>query len=239
MNTVEEIRALQKEMKEAVQSREASAAACIRGLTAEVGVAQAVVDALPAAQDASKAQKAVLEGEKEERSEILASLNKDIADARQNVECMEAESIDVEEKAKGVEHASTEQAPRVLHALSLYANITGIRWKYEDDENSHLIRGCTYRGEGGGEGGRCIGCVCVMDVPMWAFLRSFTLPFPSWSYPGSVLVAHQLPLFLPPSLPTPPVVSLPSKDEVREFSLDCTKESTFKIANSIWDMIDP
>lgn len=143
MNTVEEIRALLKEMQEAVQSREATAAACIRGLTAEVGVAQAVVDALPAAQDASKAQKAALEGEKEERSEVLASLNKDIADARQNVECMEAESVDVEEKAKGVEHASSEQAPRVLHALSLYANITGIRWKYDDDENSHLIRGCT------------------------------------------------------------------------------------------------
>lgn len=176
MNTVEEIRALQKEMKEAVQSREASAAACIRGLTAEVGVAQAVVDAFPAARDASKAQKAALEGEKEQVSEVLASLTTDIAEARQNVECMEAERIDVEEKAKGVEHASSEQAPRVLHALSLYANITGIRWKYEDDENSHLIRG---------------------------------------------------------------FVSLPSKDEVREFSLDCNKESTFKVANTIWDMIDP
>jgi hypothetical protein len=34
-------------------------------------------------------------------------------------------------------------------------------------------------------------------------------------------------------------VSLPGGDEVREFCLDCTKESSFKIANSIWDMIDP
>ncbi len=36
----------------------------------------------------------------------------------------------------------------------------------------------------------------------------------------------------------PAVVSLPGGDEVREFCLDCTKESSFKIANSIWDMID-
>jgi hypothetical protein len=36
-----------------------------------------------------------------------------------------------------------------------------------------------------------------------------------------------------------PVVSLPDKEEVREFTLDCHKESSFKIANSIWNMIDP
>ena len=39
-------------------------------------------------------------------------------------------------------HATARQAPRVLHALSLYANITGIRWKYDDEGNQHLIRGC-------------------------------------------------------------------------------------------------
>ncbi len=143
MNTVEEIRALQKELREAMQTRETSAQAAIRGLTAEVSAAQAALDTLPASQDAAKAQKAILDGEKEARQETLEALNRDIAEAQQSVECMEAEAADVEEKAKGVEHASSEQAPRVLHALSLYANITGIRWKYEDDENSHLIRGCT------------------------------------------------------------------------------------------------
>ncbi|TFJ85580.1 hypothetical protein NSK_003089 [Nannochloropsis salina CCMP1776] len=175
-NTIEEIRELQREIKDTVQSREAGAATCIRGLTAEVNVSQAAVDALPAAEEADKSRKAALEGEKGETEEVLVAMNKKIADTRQNVECMKVEAEEVEEKAKGIEHASQDQAPRVLHALSLYANITGIRWKYDDGEKSHLIRG---------------------------------------------------------------FVSLPDKEEVREFTLDCHKESSFKIANSIWNMIDP
>jgi len=145
-NTIEEIRELQREIKETVQSREAGAATCIRGLTAEVNVSQAAVDALPAAEEADKSRKVALEGEKGETEEALVAMNKKIADTRQNVECMTVEAEEVEEKAKGIEHASQDQAPRVLHALSLYANITGIRWKYDDGEKSHLIRGCKFRG---------------------------------------------------------------------------------------------
>ena len=33
------------------------------------------------------------------------------------------------------------KAPRVRYAISLYANITGIKWKYETGDE-HLLRGC-------------------------------------------------------------------------------------------------
>ena len=36
-----------------------------------------------------------------------------------------------------------------------------------------------------------------------------------------------------------PDVSIPTRGEVREFCLDCTKETTFNIANKLWDLIDP
>jgi len=49
-NTVEEIRGLQKELREAMATREAGAQAFIRGLTAEVATQQEAADRLPASQ---------------------------------------------------------------------------------------------------------------------------------------------------------------------------------------------
>lgn len=50
MNTVEEIQAIQKELREAMGAREAGAQAFIRGLTAEVATQQGAADQLPASQ---------------------------------------------------------------------------------------------------------------------------------------------------------------------------------------------
>jgi hypothetical protein len=42
-----------------------------------------------------------------------------------------------------------------------------------------------------------------------------------------------------PVFPCRTDVAISSTEDVREFCLDCTKESQFRIANKLWDLIDP
>ena len=72
----------------------------------------------------------------------VEGLKNDITEAGKILTNLEGETAEIDEKTKDVQAATREQAPRVLHALSLYANITGIRWNYDDESNPHLIRGC-------------------------------------------------------------------------------------------------
>lgn len=119
MNTVEEIRALQKELRDSMVARETGAQAFIRGLTAEVATHQESVNQLPAAQDAAKAQRNLLEGTKAAMEGSIMVLQQEIAGANQTVGELQTEVGDVEEKTKMVDHSSREQVRKLPEGHSL------------------------------------------------------------------------------------------------------------------------
>mmetsp|Transcript_75608 Transcript_75608/g.182731 ORF Transcript_75608/g.182731 Transcript_75608/m.182731 type:complete len:194 (+) Transcript_75608:192-773(+) len=127
------VREVFDELGQLFKERERDMKEVIKSLQGKVDVAKAKAER-PEPSEAFVARMAELEEQRKALTENIESLKGERDVTKAKLAAIKEEALQLAEKLAEVDAEASEDIPRIRYAISLYANVTNIRWDFERED---------------------------------------------------------------------------------------------------------